>query len=300
MSVLIVGSVAFDSIETATGSDPRALGGSATYGSLAAGFFSPVNLVGVVGQDFGQENIDLLASRGVDLEGLERKPGKTFFWAGKYSADFSERETLATDLNVFADFQPHIPESYRDSRYIFLANIAPNLQQMVLEQTTDPSLVVADTMNLWIDIQKGDLMELLKSVDVFVLNDEEARMLTGETNLISAGRRLLTYGPSRAIIKKGEHGAVSLTEDSYFSAPAYPTQDVVDPTGAGDTFAGALMGYLAAHDSASEEVIRRGIVLGSVVASFTVEGFGLDRLREIDQAAIEQRYRELRSYCTVE
>ena len=300
MSVLIVGSVAFDSIETATGSDPRALGGSATYGSVAASFFSPVSLVGVVGEDFDQENIDLLASRGIDLEGLERKPGKTFFWAGKYSADFSERETLATDLNVFADFQPHIPESYRDSQYIFLANIAPNLQQMVLEQTSEPMLVVADTMNLWIDIQKDDLVGLLKSVDVFVLNDEEARQLTGDTSLIAAGRQLLTLGPSRVIIKKGEHGAVSLTENSYFSAPAYPVENVVDPTGAGDTFAGALMGYLAAHNSASEEAIRRGIVLGSVVASFTVEGFGLDRLREIDEEAIQERYRELRSYCTVD
>ncbi len=300
MSVLIVGSVAFDSIVTATGSDPRALGGSATYGSVAASFFSPVSLVGVVGEDFDPENIDLLASRGVDLEGLERKPGKTFFWAGKYSADFSERETLATDLNVFADFQPHIPESYQDSQYIFLANIAPNLQQMVLEQTAEPMLVVADTMNLWIDIQKDDLLTLLESVDVFVLNDEEARQLTGEMSLITAGRRLLTLGPSRVIIKKGEHGAVSLTENSYFSAPAYPVEDVVDPTGAGDTFAGALMGYVAAHNSASEEVIRRGILLGSVVASFTVEGFGLDRLREIDEEAIQERYRELRSYCTVD
>ena len=213
MSVLIVGSVAFDSIETATGSDPRALGGSATYGSVAASLFSPVSLVGVVGEDFDQENIDLLASRGVDLEGLERKPGKTFFWAGKYSADFSERETLATDLNVFADFQPHLPDSYRDSQYIFLANIAPNLQQMVLDQATDPMLVVADTMNLWIDIQKDDLLGLLKSVDVFVLNDEEARQIAGETSIIAAGRHLLTLGPSRVIINKGEHGAISLTEN---------------------------------------------------------------------------------------
>ncbi len=300
MSVLIVGSVAFDSIETATGSDPRALGGSATYGSVAASLFSPVSLVGVVGEDFDQENIDLLASRGVDLEGLERKPGKTFFWAGKYSADFSERETLATDLNVFADFQPHLPDSYRDSQYIFLANIAPNLQQMVLDQATDPMLVVADTMNLWIDIQKDDLLGLLKSVDVFVLNDEEARQIAGETSIIAAGRHLLTLGPSRVIIKKGEHGAISLTENSYFAAPAYPVVDVVDPTGAGDTFAGALMGYLAAHNSASEEIVRRGILLGTVAASFTVEGFGLNRLREIDEHAIEERYRQLRSYCTVD
>ena len=299
MSVLIVGSVAFDSIETVDGAVDYALGGSATFSSVAASYFSPVRLVGVVGDDFGREHVRFLESRRIDLTGLERRPGKTFYWKGRYSEGFKERETLITDLNVFEDYEPTLPESYRDAELVFLANIAPDLQHRVLDQATNPKLVVADTMNLWINIQHGELIELIKRVDILILNDEEALQLTDETNLIRAGRAILTYGPSRVIIKKGEHGAVSLTNETYFAAPAYPTAEVKDPTGAGDSFAGAFMGYLAAAGDVSEATVRRGILYGTAVASFTVEGFSLDRLREATRDMVNARYNDLASYLAV-
>jgi len=295
MSILVVGSVALDSVETPFGKVENVLGGSATYFSIAASFFyHDICLVGVVGTDFPQQHVDFLISRGIDLDGLEQiEGGKTFRWGGSYIDDLNAAETHFTDLNVFSDFQPKLPESYKNSSYVFLANINPELQMNVLKQITNPKLVVCDTMNLWIGISLPVLLETLRKVDILILNDAEARQLTGENNLTQAGKQILTFGPTRVIIKKGEHGAISLTESTFFSAPAYPLTAVFDPTGAGDSFAGGFMGSLATADNVSEQSVRRSIINGTVIASFNVEDFSLDRQQTLTPEEIDERFRQL-------
>ena len=296
MSIVVVGSVALDSVETPVGKVEAALGGSATYFSVAASFFTKeVKLVGVVGDDFPQEHVDFLQSRGIDLAGLERVSGKTFHWSGRYGDNLNVAETLSTELNVFETFAPKLPESYRDTKYVFLANINPELQLDVLKQVRNTGLVVCDTMNLWISERKAELLDTIKNVDIFVLNDAEACQLTGESNLNRAAKRLLECGPDRVIIKKGEHGAATFTRTSYFSAPAYPLEEIFDPTGAGDTFAGGFLGYLASTDDLSESNIRKAIIYGTVLASFDVEDFSLNRQRSLTNAEIEARFAEMRA-----
>ena len=297
MGILVVGSVALDTVETLEGKVEDSLGGSATYFSVAASFFhQQIHLVGVVGDDFPSEYVDFLSKRGIDLQGLERiTGGKTFRWGGSYVSDLNAAETEFTYLNVFSDFDPKLPYTYQDTPYVFLANINPELQLRVLEQVHRPKLVVCDTMNLWIDISRPALMETLKQVDILILNDGEAKQLTEKKNLIQAGKEILTYGPSRVVIKKGEHGAISLTKSEFFAVPAYPLTFVFDPTGAGDSFAGGFMGYLAAQNrSNDEQTIRQAIVYGTVVASFNVEDFSLNRQRTLTRQEIDDRFNRLK------
>ena len=296
MSIVVVGSVALDSVETPLGKVENALGGSATYFSVAASFFTKdINLVGVVGEDFPQEHVAFLQSRAIDLAGLERVEGRTFHWSGRYGDNLNVAETLSTDLNVFETFAPKLPSSLRDAKYVFLANINPELQMDVLRQVRGAELVVCDTMNLWISSRKAVLLDTIGSVDVFVLNDAEARQLTEEANLNKAARKILDYGPGRVIIKKGEHGSVTFTKTSFFSSPAYPLECIVDPTGAGDTFAGGFLGYLASTGDLSEANIRKAIVYGTVLASFNVEDFSLNRQRSLTRDEIESRFAEMRA-----
>lgn len=292
MSILVVGTIALDSIRTPFGEVDEALGGSATYFSLAASFFGDVQVVAVVGDDFPPEHLDLLASRGIDLRGLQKVPGRTFRWKGDYSYDLNEARTLDTQLNVFEDFDPDIPEEYRDAELVFLANIDPVLQLRVLEQVRSPRLVICDTMNYWIESRRERLLETVSRVDCLLLNDAEARQLAEEPNLITAGRKLLGMGPGRVIIKKGEHGVVMLARDEFFSLPAYPLETVFDPTGAGDSFGGGFLGSLSRCPEMGVEDIRRSVVYGSVTASFAVESFSCDRLRSLTLEDIEGRYRE--------
>lgn len=296
MSILVVGSAALDSVETPTGRVEDALGGSAIYFSTAASFFTEsIRMVAVVGDDFPQEHVAFLESRRINIEGLERvEGGQTFRWGGRYTDDLNSASTLFTDLNVYGDFQPKLPEPYRDTPYVFLANINPELQLNVLEQVNQPKLVVCDTMNLWINNSRAALMQTLEKVDILILNDSEARLLTEEDNLISAAKKILTYGPSRVIVKKGEHGAMSLTETTFFSAPAHPLESVCDPTGAGDSFAGGFLGHVASVGNTAEETIRQAIIYGTIVASFNVEDFSLERQRVLKRAEIDRRYEELR------
>jgi sugar/nucleoside kinase (ribokinase family) len=296
LSVLVVGSVALDSIETPFGSAQNALGGSATYISAAASYFTaPVRLVGVVGGDFPKTGIDFLESRGVDLEGLEViKEGKTFHWSGKYHYDLNNRDTLATDLNVFEKFNPKIPEKYKKSKYVCLGNIDPVLQRRVLEQIDTPRLVICDTMNFWIEGRNAELLETLKMIDVIVLNDSEARLLSKEPNLLKAARVIRAMGPKIVIVKKGEHGALLITEQTIFSAPAYPMENIFDPTGAGDTFAGGFVGWLGKTDDLSEENLKRAVIYGSTMASFCVEKFSVDGLSGLTHLQIQDRFRAFR------
>ena len=294
MIILVVGSVAFDSVETPFGKVDEVLGGSATYFSSSASFFSDVNLVAVVGEDFPDAHLDFLRSRNVDLAGLQRAPGETFRWRGRYGYDLNEAQTLDTRLNVFQDFRPDLPENYRDADFVFLANIDPELQLEVLRQVRKPRLVACDTMNFWISGKRAALLETLKHVDILVINEAEARQLAEEANLSRAARRILDLGPETVVIKRGEYGVIMFNAHSIFAAPAYPLEEVFDPTGAGDTFAGGFMGYLAANRNLAEQSLRRAIVFGSVMASFTVEDFSLNRLRELDYAAIEDRYHRVR------
>ena len=293
MSLLIVGSTALDSIKTPTKENPKLLGGSASYASVAASYFSPVQMVGVVGEDFPKKYIKLFRDRGIDLTGLQVQPGRTFHWAGEYEVNMNNRRTLSTDLGVFEHFTPHLPEKYRDAEVVLLANIAPSLQSHVLDQMRRPKLVFADTMDLWLNVALPDLLKLLERVDGFVLNDSEARQLTDETNLLRATKKLHKLGPKFVIIKKGEHGAILSGPDGLFVAPAFPLGSVVDPTGAGDSFVGAMLGYLAASRGAVEKNIRKGIIYGSVVASFCCEGFGLSKTGKLSRAQIEERFDEL-------
>ena len=300
MSLLVVGSIAFDSVETPTDRRDNVIGGSATYFSYAASYFTPVNLVGVVGEDWPAEHTSLLESRNINTEGLEIKPGeKTFSWKGKYLPNMNDRETLEVNLNVFETFSPVLPESYKDTPFVFLANGAPTVQMQVLDQVSNPKLVVADTMDLWINIQKNDLLELIKRIDGLVLNDSEARLLTGEENLVKAGKAVLELGAKFCVLKKGEHGAMYFDEDDCYVLPAVPTDQVLDPTGAGDSFAGGMMGYLASQDAIDPASIKRAIVYGTLVASFNVEDFSLERMKQIEREALEQRFLQYQQMLTI-
>jgi sugar/nucleoside kinase (ribokinase family) len=292
MAVLVVGSVALDTVTTPFGKREEALGGSATYFSFAASYFDRPCIVAVVGDDFPEEHTQAMRDRGVDLEGLEVQPGKTFRWEGKYGYDLNQRDTLSTCLNVFEHFHPKLPESYRASEYVFLGNIHPGLQLEVLEQIRSPRFVACDTMNLWIETERESLCELVKKVDAVVLNDSEARELAGEPNLARAARIIQEMGCPKVVIKKGEHGCLFFTPHSHFSAPAYPLDSVNDPTGAGDSFAGGFMGYLAQSQKVDEQTIRRAIVYGSVLASFSVESFSVDGLTQLTHEKIAARYKE--------
>ncbi|PLX95103.1 MAG: sugar kinase [Desulfuromonas sp.] len=294
MGILVIGSVAFDSVETPFGKVDDVLGGSATYFSTSASFFTDVRLVAVVGEDFPEEPLDFLRSRKVDLTGLKRSPGKTFRWKGKYGFDLNEAQTLDTQLNVFEQFHPELPAGYEDAEYLFLANIDPELQMEVLQQVRRPRLIACDTMNFWIEGKREALIKTLKRVDTLVINEGETRQLADEPNLVRAARKVLAMGPKTLVVKRGEYGVLMFTEHSIFSAPAYPLESVFDPTGAGDTFAGGFMGYLAATRSDDEATIRRAIVFGSVMASFTVEDFSLDRLRRLQYSEIEERFRRVK------
>jgi len=294
MSLLVVGSVAFDALETPFGKVERTVGGAATYFSVAASFFTHVNLVGVVGDDFTAREAAIFRNRRIDISGLERAPGKTFFWAGRYTDNLNDRVTLATELNVFADFAPKLPPSYRDSSYIFLANIDPTLQRSVLSQVRRrPRLVALDTMNYWIERTPAELRKTLRHVQVLMINDSETRQLSSEHNLLRAARHIFRLGPRTLVIKRGEHGAMMVHARSVFSVPAFPLDEVHDPTGAGDSFAGGFMGYLASEGSTSDAALRRAMVYGSVMGSFAVERFGLDRLRRLTRAEIRARARHL-------
>jgi sugar/nucleoside kinase (ribokinase family) len=294
MSLLVVGSVALDSLETPFGRREEALGGSACYFSACASYFGPVRVVAVVGEDFPEEHVDFLASRGVDLSGLVRTQGRTFRWKGKYEFDLNTAHTLDTQLNVFADFRPELPAAYRDSEYVFLGNIDPDLQRAVLDQVPGPRFVACDTMNYWISSKRESLLRTLRRVDLLFVNDAEARQLSGEHNIVKAARRILGFGPRAVVVKRGEHGSLYFSGDEVFAASAYPLPDVFDPTGAGDSFAGGFMGYLAKSRSEAPMVMRRAIVLGSVLASFAVEQFSLDRLRALGADEIRARYAEAR------
>ena len=294
MGILVIGSVAFDSIETPFGKVDEVLGGSATYFSTSASFFTDVSLVAVVGEDFPVEHRQMLIDRGVDLAGLQSAPGQTFRWKGRYGFDLNEAHTLDTQLNVFESFKPEIPESYKNAEYVFLANIDPELQLEVLKQVENPKLIACDTMNFWIDGKREALIETLKHVDVLLINEGEARQLADEPNLRKAAQAILGMGPKSLVIKRGEYGVIMFTEHSIFSAPAYPLEEVFDPTGAGDTFAGGFIGYLASTRNFSDANIRQAVVFGSVMASFTVESFSLDRLKELQYKEIEDRFHEMK------
>lgn len=290
-SILVVGSVALDSVRTPFGDAKEALGGSATYFSVAASFFADVRIVAVVGEDFPEEHLAFLKSRSIDLEGLVRVPGRTFRWTGEYGFDLNEAKTLETQLNVFATFQPEIPKAYTASELVFLANIDPELQRQVLGQVRSPRLVAADTMNYWINGKPEALQETLKSVDVLLINDAETRQLADEPNLVRAAQKVLGWGPTSLVIKRGEYGALMVRKGGWFAAPALPLDSVFDPTGAGDCFAGGFIGYLANTMNFEESNIRKAIVMGSVMASFNVEAFSLDRLRRLTYPEIEARYK---------
>jgi sugar/nucleoside kinase (ribokinase family) len=290
MSILVVGSVAYDTVETPFGKAEKVLGGSASFFAVAASFFVPVNLVGIVGKDYGEKELAAFRGRNIDLDGLERAEGETFHWQGKYSYDLNSRDTICTDLNVFESFKPRIPEKYRRSEHIFLGNIDPVLQRDVLDQIDKPKVVACDTMNFWISGKPDELKKTLKLVDILLINDAEARELSGEWNIVKAARAIRAMGPKALVIKKGEHGVLMFTETGVFAAPAYPLEAVFDPTGAGDTFAGGFLGYLAATDLTGDEALRRAIVMGSTLASFCVEAFSLDRLLTLQRKEIDARY----------
>lgn len=294
MSILVVGSVAFDSVETPFGKAEDVLGGSATYFSTSASYFTDVKLVAVVGEDFPEEHIAGLKEKGIDLAGLKKVPGKTFRWKGRYDYDLNQAHTLETHLNVFSAFNPEVPESYKDSPFVFLANIDPELQMKVLEQVRKPKLIACDTMNFWIEGKPDALRKLLKNVDLFVINEGEAREFSGQASLVKAAKEILACGPKTLIIKRGEYGALMFNGSSMFSAPAYPLEEIFDPTGAGDTFAGGLMGYLANTGDLSEDNIRKAIIFGSVMASFNVEAFSLNRLKTLTLPEIRARYSEFK------
>ena len=296
MSVLIVGSTALDSIKTPKAENPRLLGGSASHAAVAASFFSPVNLVGVVGKDFPKKYLSLYRSHKIDLEGLQVEDGKTFHWSAEYEVNMNHRRTLLTELGVFEKFTPHLPASYKKSPYVLLANIAPQLQHHVLDQINKPKFVVADTMDLWLNIAKDALVKLLPRVDGFVLNDSEAHQLTETDNVFTALKRIHKMGPRYVVIKKGSHGSILSSPGGIFICPAYPLQNVLDPTGAGDSFVGGMMGYLASARGSVDANIRRAMIYGSVTASFCCEGFGLKKTTTVKRADIDRRVKELEKF----
>lgn len=294
MSILVVGSVAYDSVETPAGKVDDALGGSALYFSAAARFFAPVNVVGVVGKDFDFSDIEFLKQHKVDMDGLVVEEGETFRWGGKYHPNLDDRDTLYTYLNVFENFKPVIPENYRKSRFVFLANIDPVLQLEVLESIEKPDLIILDTMNFWISGMRKELEAVLQKVDMAILNEEEVYQLAGNNHLFDAAKTLLKLGPQMLVIKRGKYGSILVSDDGYFFGPAYPVNDVVDPTGAGDTFAGGLIGYMACCGELNESNLRKAVIYGTVVASFNVEDFSFNRLKQISRDDIEKRLQELR------
>jgi sugar/nucleoside kinase (ribokinase family) len=291
MSILVVGSMAYDTIETPHGKAESAIGGSVSYFALAARFFSPVSMVAAIGTDFRDEDVRIFSERAIDIRGVTRRDGPTFRWHGRYHEDMNIRDTVSVALNVFADFSPDLLPDQRRADYVFLANIAPELQAHVLSQVASPTVVAADTMNLWINNERAALVALLPKIGILTLNDEEARMLSGEHNLVKAGRALLKMGPQTVLIKRGEYGVLQFSRDAMFAVPAYPLEEVIDPTGAGDTFAGAFMGYIARQGGLSEAVLRTAVVYGSVLASFAVERFSIDALKGLAWEDIDQRYR---------
>jgi len=299
MSILVVGSVAFDSVKTPFGERDRILGGSATYFSVAASFFTGVRVVAVVGDDFGAADEAVFIEREIDISDLERVPGRSFRWSGEYGYDLNIAHTRDTQLNVFADFKPKLSTGARETPYLFLGNIQPQLQVEVREQV-GAKLVAADTMNYWINNTPDELREVLKRIDLLVINDAEAREIAKQANLVRAARHILSMGPKRLVVKRGEYGAAMFTQDSYFATPAYPLEEVFDPTGAGDTFAGGFMGYLAGTNATDEAAVRRAIIYGSVMASFNVEEFGCERLRRLTYDEINARFRELRAFSNFE
>ena len=302
MSLVVVGSVAYDGVETPHGKVDRMLGGAATYIALSASYFTQTRIVAVVGEDFASEDEDLLASRGIDLEGLEKVPGKTFFWAGKYTDDMNDRVTLQTDLNVFANFEPKLPESYQNARYLMLGNIQPSLQRNVRDQMRHLRLAGGDTMNFWISDFREELLKTIHNWDFLLINDGEARMLSGENNLRKAADKILAMGPHTVVIKRGEYGAMLFRKDSYFVVPGYLLENVFDPTGAGDCFAGGFIGYLAEHgfdlegDHISRGMLSRAVIYGSVMGSFCCEKFGVERFRTLTRGEIDARFEEFRQF----
>ncbi len=300
MSILCVGSVALDSVETPFGKADRVLGGSAVYFSAAATMFSPVQIVGVVGDDYPLPDLDFLAARGADLSGIEQAAGESFFWAGRYHYDLNTRDTLETRLGVFADFEPKIPDAFRDARYVFLGNIDPELQHDVLDQVDSPEVVACDTMNFWIDGARDRLLDLLGRVRILMVNDEEVRQLAGEPNLLKAARWVQERGPEVVVVKKGEHGAILFASDWIFYVPGYPLEEVFDPTGAGDAFAGGFMGHLAAVDSMEPAELRRAMVYGSALGSYACERFSVERLKELENGSVHDRVEEFRRITAFE
>jgi sugar/nucleoside kinase (ribokinase family) len=300
MTVLVVGSVALDSVETPFGRADEVLGGSGTFFSASASHFTPVQLVGVVGDDYPREELEPLSQRGVDLSGLETAEGSSFRWRGRYDHDLNSVETLETHLGVFSRFSPKIPDTFRDAPFVFLANIDPRLQLDVLRQVRTPRLVAADTMNFWIESRRPELVELLGKVDLLMLNDAEARQLTDRYNLVQAARWIMDHGPKHVVIKKGEHGAYMFSSTTIFFAPAYPLESVFDPTGAGDSFAGGFIGYLARTGNITEQGLRRAVIYGSAMGSFAVEKFSISRLLEIERADVDRRVGEFRQLVAFE
>ncbi len=297
MSILVVGSVAYDDLETPFGKKERILGGAATHFSASASFYSPIQLVGVVGQDFNETEIAFLKQRGVDLSGLQiQSDGKTFHWKGRYGYDLNEAQTLETHLNVFANFNPVLPQHFRKSPCLFLANIDPTLQLEVLKQMENPKLIAMDTMNFWITSKPEALKKILKKVQVLMVNESEARQLTQERNLVKAAKKIRKWGPEIVVIKRGEYGAILFTNDFVFSAPGFPLEDIKDPTGAGDSFAGGFVGYLSKHNGRLDQTdLKRAVICGSVMASFQVEDFGLDRMRHLTKKEINERFQAFKA-----
>jgi len=300
MSILVVGSVALDSVETPFGTADRVVGGSAVFFAASASMLSKVGLVGVVGDDYPFEQLDFLSKRGTDLSGVERAEGESFFWSGRYSYDLNSRDTLETRLGVFADFKPQVPEALRDSRYVFLGNIDPVLQMEVLDQVRQPKVVVCDTMNYWIEGSRDALVELLGRVDILMVNDAEARQLAGDHSLLRAARWIQEQGPRYVVIKKGEHGAILFGPDWMFFVPGFPLEVIFDPTGAGDSFAGGFVGYMASVDSQEPEDLKRAMVYGSAMGSFAVESFSVDRFHDLKEREILHRIMEFREITAFE
>lgn len=302
MSILVVGSLAFDDIETPFGRSDNTLGGSSTYIALSSSYFSDeIKLVGVVGNDFGDPHFRLLHDNGIDTKGIQIiENGKTFRWSGRYHYDMNTRDTLDTQLNVFADFDPHIPVQYRESKFVCLGNIDPELQMKVLEQVSNPELVILDTMNFWIEGKPEELKKTLEKVDIFILNDSEARLLSGNPNLVKSARIIRNMGPKTLIIKKGEHGALLFTDNGIFAAPAYPLESIYDPTGAGDTFAGGFLGHLARAEEINDTELRKAVLYGSAMASFCVEKFGTEKLANLEFLEIEDRYQSFLDLSKIE
>lgn len=300
MKIVVVGSVAYDTIETPSDKREYVLGGSAVYFATAASHFAPVGIVGVVGSDYSLNQLAFLHQRGVDLSGIEIKEGKTFHWAGRYLENLNRRETLKTELNVFQDFKPALPPHFLDAEYLFLGNINPELQEEVLNKVKKPEYVFMDTIILWINTQRDALLRVLKRVDGVVFNDEEVTLLTGESNLIRAAKAVIKMGPSHVIVKKGEHGSFLIHNEDIFFAPAFPTELVIDPTGAGDTFAGGFMGYLAKNGNDEDKVFRQALLYGSIMASFCVEGFSIERLKEVQMPEVQKRFEKFKQMLVFE